>query len=71
MTREGETPVEGSWVDRVNALERVQVDIVMMRTPDGRGRLELPKFRHPPLVESEPAVAPNTLGLWSVLSHTP
>jgi catechol 2,3-dioxygenase-like lactoylglutathione lyase family enzyme len=68
MTLEGETPVEGSWVDRVNGLERVQVDIVMMQTPDGHGRLELTKFRHPPLVESEPAVAPpNTLGLRSVM----
>ena len=47
MTREGEMPIEGSWADRVNALEGVQVDIVMMRTPDGHGRLELTKFRNP------------------------
>jgi hypothetical protein len=32
MTIEGEMPVEGPWVDRVNGLESVQVDIVMMRT---------------------------------------
>src|SRR6266487_7166490 len=64
MTIEGETPVEGPWVDRVNGLENVQVDIVMMRTPDGHGRLELTKFRNPKLVEIEPAIAPpNTLGL--------
>ena len=68
MTLEGERRVEGPWVDRVNGLERVQVDIVMMRTPDGHGRLELTKFRHPQLVESEPAIAPpNTLGLRSVM----
>jgi catechol 2,3-dioxygenase-like lactoylglutathione lyase family enzyme len=68
MTRAGEAPVEGSWVDRVNGLERVQVDIVMMQTPDGHGRLELTTFRHPPLVQSAPAVAPpNTLGLRSVM----
>src|SRR5512138_1228856 len=68
MTVEGEAPVEGPWVDRVNALETVQVDIVMMRTPDGHGRLELTKFRHPRLVETEPAIAPpNTLGLRSVM----
>ena len=35
MELEGETPVEGPWVDRVNGLESVQVDIVMMRTPYG------------------------------------
>ena len=34
MTLEGEMPVEGPWVDRVNGLESVQVDIVMMRTPE-------------------------------------
>jgi catechol 2,3-dioxygenase-like lactoylglutathione lyase family enzyme len=68
MTREGEAAVEGPWVDRINGLERVQVDIVMMRTPDGHGRLELTKFRHPQLVELEPAIAPpNALGLRSVM----
>jgi len=68
MAREGEMPVEGPWVDRVNGLERVQVDIVMMRTPDGLGRLELTRFRNPTLVEIEPAIAPpNSLGLRSVM----
>ncbi len=68
MEREGEAAVEGDWVDRVNGLERVRVDIVMMRTPDGHGRLELTKFRNPRLVEIEPAIAPpNTLGLRSVM----
>ncbi len=46
----------------------VVVDIVMMRTPDGRGRLELTKFRNPKLVEIEPAIVPpNTLGFRSVM----
>ena len=68
MTIEGKAPVEGPWVDRVNGLENVQVDIVMMRTPDGHGRLELTKFRHPNLVETEPAIAPpNTPGLRSIM----
>ena len=68
MTLEGEAAVEGQWVDRVNGLESVRVDIVMMRTPDGHGRLELTKFRNPKLVEVEPAVAPpNAPGLRSVM----
>ena len=68
MTIEGETPVEGPWVDRVNGIEDVRVDIVMMRTPDGHGRLELTKFRNPKLVKIEPEIAPpNTLGLRSVM----
>jgi catechol 2,3-dioxygenase-like lactoylglutathione lyase family enzyme len=68
MTIEGQMPVEGPWVDRVNGLESVQVDIVMMKTPDGHGRLELTKFRNPKLVEIQPAIAPpNALGLRSVM----
>src|ERR1700689_3513585 len=38
---EGEAPIEGRWVDQVNGLDDVPVDIVMMGTPDGHGRLEL------------------------------
>jgi hypothetical protein len=37
MTIEGETSVEGPWVDRINGLEGVQVDIVRMRTRMGTG----------------------------------
>ncbi len=55
-------------MDRVNRLESVQVDIVMMRTPDGHGRLKMTKFRNPKLVEIEPAIAPrNTLRLRSAM----
>lgn len=68
MTVEGQAPVEGAWVDRINALEGVRVDIVMMQTPDGHGRLELTKFHSPQLVDIEPAIAPpNALGLRSIM----
>ena len=68
MTRAGEASVEGEWVDRINGIEGVQVDIVMMKTPDGHGQLELTKFRHPELVDVQPAVAPpNAPGLRSVM----
>ena len=68
MTLEGEGAIEGPWVDRINGIEGIQVDIVMMRTPDGHGRLELTKFRHPALVAIEPSIAPpNALGLRSVM----
>jgi catechol 2,3-dioxygenase-like lactoylglutathione lyase family enzyme len=68
LTVEGEASLAGPWVDRINGLEGIQVEIVMMQTPDGHGRLELTKFRNPELVEVEPAVAPpNTLGLRSVM----
>ena len=68
MTLEGQMPVEGPWVDRLNGLEGIQVDITTMLTPDGHGRVELTKFRNPKLVKIEPAIAPpNALGLRSVM----
>ena len=68
MALEGQTPVEGPSVDRLCGLEGVQADIAMMRTPDGHGRVELTKFRHPELVAAEPAIPPpNTLGLRQIM----
>ncbi|HEX8982930.1 MAG TPA: VOC family protein [Ktedonobacterales bacterium] len=68
MTLEGEMSVAGPWVDRLNGLEGVQVDIATLLTPDGHGRVELTKFHNPELVEAEPASAPpNTLGLRQIM----
>jgi catechol 2,3-dioxygenase-like lactoylglutathione lyase family enzyme len=65
---EGEAPIEGPWVDRINRLDDVRVDTAMMRTPDGHGRLELTKFHTPPAVHAHPEPAPpNTLGLRSIM----
>jgi catechol 2,3-dioxygenase-like lactoylglutathione lyase family enzyme len=68
MELEGEAPIEGRWVDRVSGLNGVRVDIAMMRSPDGHGRLELTKFHTPTAVSAEPKNAPgNTLGLRSIM----
>jgi len=68
MELEGKAPIEGRGVDRVNGLDGVRVDIAMMRTPDGHGRLELTKFHAPTAVSAEPENAPpNTLGLRSIM----
>ncbi len=65
---EGEAPIEGPAVDRLNALDGVRAEIAMMRTPDGQGRLELTRFRSPAVVTAEPRDAlGNTLGLRSVM----
>jgi catechol 2,3-dioxygenase-like lactoylglutathione lyase family enzyme len=65
---EGQAPVTGRWVDRVNGLDDVRVDIVMMRTPDGHGRLELTKFHSPATVGAEAENArPNALGIRNVM----
>ena len=65
---EGETTVEGGWVDRVVGLDGVRVDIAMMRTPDGHGRLELSRFHRPAAVTPAPKNAPaNTLGIHRIM----
>ena len=58
---QGEMPVEGSWVDRIVGLEGIRVNIAMLGTPDGGGRIELVQFHSPPAEGgggSEPANAP-------------
>mgnify|MGYP001194199093 FL=1 len=68
MELEGETSVGGPWVDRVVGLENVRCDIVMLRTPDGYGRIELDKFHTPEAVSNGPANLPvNTLGLHRIM----
>jgi catechol 2,3-dioxygenase-like lactoylglutathione lyase family enzyme len=65
---EGKATVEGPWVDGVVGLDDVRVDIAMMRTPDGHGRLELTKFRKPTAGSAEPKNAPaNTLGIRRIM----
>lgn len=66
MELEGEATLEGPWVERVIGLDDVRVDIAMVRTPDGNGKLELTKFHSPPAVSAEPQSA-NTLGLRRIM----
>lgn len=64
---EGQTTVEGPWVDRVIGLNGVRSDIVMMRTPDGHGRLELSRFQKPKAIFTEPDAPVNTLGIRRIM----
>lgn len=65
---EGKTSVQGAWVDKVLALQGVEADIVMLRTPDGHGGIELSSFRKPKAVRTEPKGPPvNALGLRRVM----
>jgi catechol 2,3-dioxygenase-like lactoylglutathione lyase family enzyme len=68
MELDGEATLEGRWVDQVVGLDDVRADIAMLRTPDGRGRLELSRFHRPPAVRAEPESAPaNALGMRRVM----
>jgi len=61
---EGRASVEGEWVDRIVGLEGTRSDIAMMRTPDGHGRLELTRYRHPEAIGPHPGSQPvNTRGM--------
>ncbi len=44
---EGEASVEGGSVDRINGLEGVRADVVILRTPDGNAKVELATYRSP------------------------
>ena len=68
MELEGQTTVEGPFVDGTVGLTDVRADITMMRTPDGHGRVELTRFHRPAAVRAEPADAPaNALGIRRIM----
>ncbi|MEO3826822.1 VOC family protein [Actinomadura sp. B10D3] len=68
MELEGKGPLEGRWAERVIGLEDVEQDVAMLRTPDGRGRVELARFHRPAAIRPEPGNAPaNTLGIRRIM----
>jgi len=60
---QGTGMAEGRWVDRVVGLDNVRVEIAMLQTPDGHGRLELARFLSPPAGNGERRAPANTPGL--------
>ena len=64
---EGRAPIEGEWADGVTGLRDMQVEIAMMRTPDGHSRLELSRFLAPPVVADHRTAPVNALGYLRVM----
>ena len=64
---EGRAMVEGEWAGRVTGLGDQRVEIAMMRTPDGHGRLELSCFLAPPVVADHRNAPVNALGYLRVM----
>ena len=64
---EGRAPIEGDWADGVTGLPGMRVEIAMMRTPDGHGRLELSRFLSPPPAADHRAAPVNALGYLRVM----
>ena len=60
---EGETTVEGEWVDQLIGLDGVRADLAFLRTPDGNGRLELSTFQTPVATSAAPRAPVNVPGI--------
>ena len=60
---EGETTVEGEWVDELVGLKGVRADMAFLRTPDGSGRVEVSTFQTPAATSAAPRAPVNTPGI--------
>jgi catechol 2,3-dioxygenase-like lactoylglutathione lyase family enzyme len=64
---EGRADIEGPWAGQVTGLGDQRVEIAMMRTPDGHGRLELSRFLEPQVVADHRDAPVNALGYLRVM----
>jgi catechol 2,3-dioxygenase-like lactoylglutathione lyase family enzyme len=64
---EGRATIEGAWAGRVTGLGDQRVEVAMMRTPDGHGRLELSQFLAPAPVADHRNAPVNALGYLRVM----
>jgi catechol 2,3-dioxygenase-like lactoylglutathione lyase family enzyme len=64
---EGRAMIEGEWAGRVTGLRDQRVEVAMMRTPDGHGRIELSRFLTPPVVADHRNAPVNALGYLRIM----
>lgn len=64
---EGRATIEGEWAGRITGLGDQCVEIAMMCTPDGHGRLELSRFIAPPTIADHRDAPVNALGYLRVM----
>jgi len=64
---EGRMTIEGEWSGRVTGLHGQRVEVALMRTPDGHGRVELSRFLAPPVVADHRNAPVNALGYLRVM----
>ena len=67
LALEGRATIAGQWAGRVTGLGDQHVEVAMMRTPDGHGRLELSRFLRPAIVADHRAAPVNALGYLRVM----
>ncbi|MDP3951985.1 VOC family protein [Microbacterium sp.] len=64
---EGRAMADGEWAGRVTGLGDQSVEVAMMRTPDGHGRLELSRFLKPDVIADNRRAPVNALGYLRVM----
>lgn len=64
---EGRAMAEGEWAGRVTGLGDQSVEVAMMRTPDGHGRVELSRFLRPDVIADNRRAPVNALGYLRVM----
>ncbi len=67
LALEGRAVMEGEWSGRVTGVPNQRVEIAMMRTPDGHGRLELSRFLAPAVIADHRNAPVNALGYLRVM----
>jgi catechol 2,3-dioxygenase-like lactoylglutathione lyase family enzyme len=67
LTLEGRMPIEGEWAGRVTGVRGQRVEVAMLRTPDGHGRLELSRFDAPAIASDHRTAPVNSLGYLRVM----
>ncbi len=67
MELEGRMTITDEWSGRVTGVHGQQVEIAMLRTPDGHGRVELTRFITPTPVADHRTAPVNALGYLRVM----
>ena len=67
LVLDGRMPINEEWAGRVTGVRGQRVEIAMMHTPDGHGRLELSRFDAPAIVSDHRTAPVNSLGYLRVM----
>jgi catechol 2,3-dioxygenase-like lactoylglutathione lyase family enzyme len=67
LALEGRMPIIDEWAGRVTGVHGQRVEIAMMRTPDGHGRIELSRFDAPAIASDHRTAPVNSLGYLRVM----
>jgi catechol 2,3-dioxygenase-like lactoylglutathione lyase family enzyme len=67
LALEGRMRIEGEWAGRVTGVRDQRVEIAMLRTPDGHGRVELSRYDAPAIASDHRTAPVNSLGYLRVM----